>query len=244
MIDLVDVYGLPGFREPVSSILHLLGAVFAAGYAPALVRRGLRHGCNPWPLILFAFACVLLLSLSGVYHMFSPVGSVRPIMKRLDVAAIFVLIAATATPLYVQLFKGKARWILLLSIWTVAIAGLTLRTIYFDSFSPWFGLGIFLAMGWMGSVAALVIWRRYGFSYMRWLVAGGLAYTLGAIGLGLKWPTPIPGFVGPHEVWHVAVLVGIACHWTFIWQVAGGPPTPHHDWDETVPVEWDSLDNL
>lgn len=164
--------------------------------------------------------------------MFPEWGYVRPIMKRLDVAAIFVLIAGTCTPLYAVLFHGLARWLLLLSIWSIAITGLTLRIIFFDSIPPWFGLAVFLAMGWMGAAAAVVIWRRYGFAYLHKLVAGGVAYTLGAIGLGLKWPTLIPDVVGPHEVWHLAVLTGIAYHWAFIWQVAGGPPTPRHDWEE------------
>lgn len=239
MQDIIQVDSWIGFREPVSSLTHLVGAVFCLGWTPALVRRGLRHGCNPTSLLVFALSCVTLLALSGVYHIF-PTGAVRPIMKRLDVAAIFVLIAGTCTPLYVLLFRGPARWLLLLAIWAIAITGLTLRTIWFDDFSPWFGLGIFLAMGWMGAAAAVVIWRRYGFHYLRWLVAGGIAYTLGAVMLGLHWPTPLPRIVGPHEVWHLAVLAGIGCHWTFIWQVAGGPPTPHHDWEETKPLEWEA----
>lgn len=240
MPDVVPVYGIPGFREPVSSIMHLIGAAFCLGYAPALVRRGRQHHCNPWSLVVFAFSCVLLLSLSGVYHMFHEGGFVRPIMKRLDVAAIFVLIAGTCTPLYAILFSGKARLLLMLSVWAIAIAGLTLRVIFFDSISPWFGLAIFLGMGWMGSAAAIVIWRRYGLYYLQYLVAGGLAYTLGAVCLGLGWPEPLPGYVSYHEVWHIAVLAGIAFHWTFIWQVAGGPPTASHDWDQTVPVHWEA----
>lgn len=240
--DIVNVVGIPGFREPVSSILHLLGAAAALGFSPLLAKRAKLHGCRKSTLFtiwLFSFACVLLLSLSGVYHMFAPGGTPRAVMKRLDIAAIFVLIAGTCTPLYFLVFRGFARWFLLLSIWAVAIAGLTLRIVFFDQISPWFNLGIFLAMGWMAAGAAYIVWKRYGFAYLRKLVYGGIAYTLGAVCLGTAWPVIIPGVVESHEVWHVAVLIGIACHWAFIWQVAGGPPVPGHDWSTVRQVAWE-----
>jgi len=48
-----------------------------------------------------------------------------------------------------------------------------------------------------------------------------VAYSVGAILLGLQWPTIIPGVVGPHEVWHVAVIAGMSCHWVFVTRQAG-----------------------
>lgn len=237
--DIVEVTGLPGFREPVASFTHLLGAAVALAAAPSLWMRAKRHGANTWTIHLFWMACVTLLAISGTYHMFAPETTTREVMKRLDVAAIFFFIASTCTPLYVLLFKGIARWSMMIGVWGVAITGITLRMIYFNATNSWFGLAIFLSMGWMGAGASVVIWRRYGFDYLQKLVWGGLAYSIGAIGLGLNQPTLLPGVIGPHEVWHLWVLVGMACHWAFIWQVAGGPPTQHHDWGETEPVDWE-----
>ncbi len=240
--DIVEVIGLPGFREPVASFTHLLGAAAALAAAPSLWTRARQHGANTWTIHLFWVACVVLLAISGTYHMFSPDTMPREVMKRLDVAAIFFFIASTCTPLYAILFKGIARWAMLIAVWTVAITGITLRMIFFHQTQSWFGLAIFLSMGWMGAGASIVIWRRYGFGYLSRLVWGGIAYSIGALGLGLNRPTLIPDVIGPHEVWHLWVLVGIACHWSFIWQVAGGPPTLRHDWSETEQVQWEEDD--
>jgi channel protein (hemolysin III family) len=237
--DIVEVIGLPGFREPVASFTHLLGAAVALAAAPSLWMRARRHGASTWSIHLFWLSCVTLLSISGTYHMFSPHTTAREVMMRLDVAAIFFFIASTCTPLYFLLFKGVARWSMLIAVWIVAITGITLRMIFFQETQSWFGLAIFLSMGWMGAGASIVIWRRYGFTYLRQLVFGGFAYSIGALGLGLGKPTLIPGVIEAHEVWHIWVLVGIACHWAFIWNVAGGPPTLHHDWAETEPVHWE-----
>jgi channel protein (hemolysin III family) len=58
------------------------------------------------------------------------------------------------------------------------------------------------------------------------LLAGGLAYSVGAILLGLQWPTIIPGVFGPHEVWHIAVIIGLSLHWRFIARLARDVQSP------------------
>lgn len=67
-----------------------------------------------------------------------------------------------------------------------------------------------------------MLWRRHGFAFVRLLLLGGVAYSMAVILLGLQWPTPIPGVVGPHELWHVAVLAGLGWHWSFVWRFAPG----------------------
>ena len=91
-------------------------------------------------MVVFAFSCVLLLSISGVYHLLSPGGSGRYVLHRLDHAAIFILIAGSFTPVHAILFRGPWRWGMLAGVWTMAITGLTLKTVYFTSIPEWFGL--------------------------------------------------------------------------------------------------------
>jgi channel protein (hemolysin III family) len=79
-------------------------------------------------------------------------------------------------------------------------------------------------MGWGGLISCILLWRRYGFVFVRPLLSGGIAYTLGVVVLVLNWPTPIPGVIGAHELWHLAVLVGLGLHWKFVFGFAGGPP--------------------
>ena len=94
MLAQTDLYPLPGFHDPVSSISHLLGAVVFACLAVPLVRRGRGDAGRVAFLGVYAFACVFLFSMSAVYHML-PRGGGRAVMERLDHSAIFVLIAGT-----------------------------------------------------------------------------------------------------------------------------------------------------
>jgi channel protein (hemolysin III family) len=171
---------------------------------------------------VFAFACVFLLSMSGVYHLLSPGGAGREVMRRLDHAAIFILIAATFTPIHGILFSGWRRWLPLAFIWAAAIAGIFLKSIFFNSIPYQLGLAMYLLLGWFGLFSGILLWRRYELPYVTLPLLGGLAYTVGAIFEVVHWPVLIPGVVGPHELFHIAVLAGIGFFWSFVHAIAAG----------------------
>ena len=221
VIETISVDAIPGFREPVNCFTHLIAAAFFAGLTVVLVRRGQGHPWRAMALGLFGFCSVFLLSASGIYHMLWP-GDHREFMERLDIAAIFALIAGTFTPAYAILYRGVRRIGLLVLVWGTAIAGMALRMMFFESMSGWLGTSLFLAFGWIGAISAFDFWRRYSFAFIKPLVCGGLAYTLGALLLEFHWPTLIPRVLGPHELWHIAVLMGLSFHWQFVWQIASG----------------------
>lgn len=217
----IDVDSLPGFREPFNSVSHLIGALVFTGLMVRLLRRGTGNPARVVALAVFGFTSVFLLLMSSVYHMHWP-GGRRDVMEQMDVAAIFALIAGTFTPAYTILYRGSARvWLLILS-WGAAILGITFRTLFFDSTSGWMGTGLFLLYGWIGAISAWDLWKRYSFAFIQPLVSGGLVYSCGAIMLEFHWPTLIPKIVGPHELWHIAVLIGLGFHWRFVWQIADG----------------------
>jgi channel protein (hemolysin III family) len=161
--------------------------------------------------------------MSGGYHLLGP-GTGRFVLKQLDIAGVFALIAGTVTPIHAILFKGFHRWAPLLLVWAVAITGITLRSIFSDALPSGIGTAIFLAMGWGGAISCIVLWKRYGFDFVRPLFLGGLAYTAGALCHVFHSPVIIPGILGPHEVWHIAVLCGLGLHWSFVFSFAAGPP--------------------
>ena len=161
--------------------------------------------------------------MNAVYHLLGP-GTGRYVMRQLDVAGVFALIAGTVTPVHAILFRGLNRWAPLLLVWSAAVTGITLRLIFSESLAPGIGTAIFLLLGWGGLISCVLLWWRYGFSFVAPVLAGGVAYTLGAIILGLKRPTLIPGIVGAHELWHVAVLAGLGLHWRFVCGFADGLP--------------------
>ena len=224
----MKTYSIPGFFEPFGSMIHLIGAGVFAVLAFYLLRRGRGDRRRVALLAVYALSCVLLLSLSGVYHMLREGGTARAVLGRLDLAAIFVLIAGTQTPLQAIFFRGVARWGVLALAWVLAITGITLFSVFYHSLPEGLGTSIYLLLGWLAGSAGIVLWRRYGTSQVELVLLGGLVYSLGAILLGLGWPTLIPGVVGPHEIWHIAVLVAMGLHWTFVYQNAhrplDGPP--------------------
>lgn len=215
-----------GFSEPVSSVTHLAGAAVFAVLAVALLRRGRGARGRLAALWVFALSCVLLLSLSGIYHMLAPDSAWRGLFKRLDHAAIFLLIAGSFTPVHIILFRGGWRWGMLALIWGLALAGLTLKTVYIDTMPEWLGLAMYLGLGWMGVFSGVILARRYGLRFIHLVLWGGLAYTAGAVFEFLRWPVLLGGFVGPHEIFHLAVLAGIGCHWAFILRIAAGESVP------------------
>jgi channel protein (hemolysin III family) len=220
-----DIYPLSGFAQPVSSLTHLCGAGVFAALSVALLRRGRGLRSRLAALGVYTFSCVFLLSMSGVYHLLPFGGTARAVLERLDHAAIFVLIAGTFTPVLAMLFTGSDRWVPLALIWVAAVAGVVIKTIYFADLPEWLGLAFYLGMGWASVVPCVRLWRRYGGGYLWPLVWGGLAYSVGAVLEFLRWPVVVPGVVGSHEVFHLAVLVGISCHWYFVARVAAcGPP--------------------
>jgi channel protein (hemolysin III family) len=222
MVESARMLPLAGFSDPVSSISHLGGAVVFAFLAAALLRSGSGDRARVISLSVFAVSCVLLLGLSGVYHLLSPDTAGRAVLKRLDHAAIFMLIAGSFTPVHTILFRGVWRWGTLAAIWGAAIAGVVVKTVYFDLMPEWLGLTMYLALGWLGVITAAALARLYGWRRIQLVLWGALAYTAGALAEFLRWPVLLPGIVGPHEIFHLAVLAGIACHWAFILGIASG----------------------
>lgn len=217
---------IPGFHEPVSSLTHFGGALIFATASFWLLRRGRGDMPRMLSLIVFSAGAVFLLSMSGLFHMLSPQGSARAIARRLDHSAIFVLIAASFTPAHTILFRGKSRMDALILIWTVAIVGISLKMIYFHEMPRWLGISLYLAMGWLGVFSGISLWQRHGFVFMQPLLWGGLAYTAGAVIEMLRWPVIVNGVLQWHEILHVAVLIGLSCHWAFTYQIADGHVEP------------------
>ena len=207
---------IPGFSDPFSSLSHLLGVLIALYYSVELIRLTGGHRGLIAAVGVFVLSVVFLLSMSGVFHLLEHESFGRDVLQRLDHAGIFALIAGTFTPIHSVLFKGFWRWGFLLVIWVLAITGITLKTIFFNEFAEWLGLMFYLSLGWLGVVSAYLTHRLHGFTVIKPLFFGGLAYTAGATLEFLKLPIVIAGVIGPHELFHITVLAGITWHWRFI----------------------------
>jgi channel protein (hemolysin III family) len=223
----MPVISIPGFSDPVSAMTHLLGSGVFAVLGFFLVRKGRRADGSGWNwrmtgLTSFAFAAVAQLGISGAYHILQPGLAPRLVMQQIDHTAIFVLIAASFVPAHAILFRGWRRWGILLILFALAAAGITFNFLYFNGLPEIFGLMFYVAMGWVGAYSGYALYHRYGWRFIRPLVWGGIAYTLGGAIEFLRRPILIDGVVGPHELFHLAVLAGLGFHFRFAFSFADG----------------------
>lgn len=219
-------YHLPGFYEPFSSISHLVGAVIFLVLGIMLLRRGRGSWGRLFFLGIYVFSGVFLFSMSAVYHMLERGGDGRWVLARLDHCAIFVLIAGTFTPVQGILFRGFWRWIPLFIVWSAAITGLTLKTIFFDDMAEWLGLTFYIALGWIGALSGIVLYKKFGVNFIQPLILGGLAYSIGGAMEFMNFLVLVPGVIHPHDIWHIMVILGAFFHGLFVWEFADGTIHP------------------
>lgn len=213
------LYHLPGFYEPFNAISHLVAAVAFVGLGWKLLRHGRGKRSRELFLLVYALACVFLLSMSAVFHMMERGGAASRVMERLDHGAIFILIAGTFTAVHGTVFRGWKRWVPLAFVWCLTAACITLKTVYFESLPEWVGLSFYLGLGWGGALTAIPIFRRHGIRYLAPLFYAGAAYSIGAFMDYKSWFVVIPGVVHAHEIWHVMVFAGSLFNWWFVWNV-------------------------
>ncbi len=165
---------------------------------------------------IYGGTLIVLFSSSTAHHAVqTAAGHERSgIMRRLDHVAIYLFIAGTYTP--VCLAIGGAWGISILSVvWGVGLIGILLKL--FAPFTPrWLTVALYIAMGWIAGVAVKPMLETFAWQGLLWLLAGGIVYTLGAVGYAMKKPDLWPKVVGFHGVWHVMVLVAAACHFVFM----------------------------
>ena len=216
----MPVYSISGFSDPFSSMTHLFASPVFLVMGIIMMRKFQDSPARTVSLGVFVFAVVFLLSMSGVFHLLTPGTDGRYVLKVLDHAAIFFLIAATFTPIHILQFKGFMRWGILLIVWSTAITGLTLKSIYFEDVPETLSLILYLGLGWIGALSGYMLYRSMGLATILPLLYGALAYTLGALLEFIRQPVIISRVIGPHELFHVFVLLGISFHWQFVYRVA------------------------
>ncbi|GAC1386372.1 MAG: hypothetical protein NVS4B8_14260 [Herpetosiphon sp.] len=167
-------------------------------------------------LLVFGLSMIELYGVSALYHIGRWDAERTRLLRALDHANIFVLIAGTYTPICVNVLAGRFRVTMLTLIWTLAVLGvgaavLTLRL------PRWVGTSLYLGMGWLGlatlpRLAQLLPWQA-----LLLLGMGGLCYTVGAVIYALKRPNPLPRFFGFHEIFHLLTIGGGASFIGAIW---------------------------
>jgi hemolysin III len=208
----------PLSEEIAHAITHGVGLALSLAGLAALVVAASPRG-DAWQLAgasVFGVALVLLYAASTLYHSL-PRGRGKEVFRRLDHAAIFLLIAGTWTPFALGPLRGTWGWSLLALVWGLAALGIVLVTAI-PRRGRRVSLVLQLAMGWLAALALEPLARTLHADGLALLVAGGLAYSLGVV--FYAWRSLPFG----HAVWHVFVLAGSALHFSCVqrYVVPGG----------------------
>ncbi len=212
----MQTQSLLGFEDPINSWTHLLGALAVCILLIILFQKGGMGRRYPVPILIYGFSCIFLLSMSGVYHLLPRETTARYVLRILDHAGIFLLIAGTLIAVHEVIFSGLMKWGVIIVSSVIAALGITFGSIYFNNLPTSVTHSVFIAFGWLGLVSIIGIWRLKKMISIKYLLYGGLAYTLGAIIDWVQHPVLISGYFGPHEIFHLAVLIGVTYHWFFL----------------------------
>jgi hemolysin III len=201
-----------------------------AGMFPVTIVSGIvllilaRGDAAKWSSLVFVLSSILLFGNSALYHRFSWKPMTRVVLKRIDHANIFLLIAGSYTPIAV-LALPPAKSILLLSlVWGGAILGIAFRVFWIQA-PRWLYVPLYLALGW-GALMFIVDFFQANAAMMTLILIGGLCYSVGAVVYGLKKPNPVPGVFGFHEIFHSLTVVAYLLHWGAILIIATHPLYP------------------
>ena len=194
-------------EEVANSLSHGLGLLLAIAGLPVLIVRA-DHTGSVYALVgaaIFGGNAILLYLASTLYHAI-PHQRIKAILRALDHAAIYLLIAGTYTPITLGVLRGGWGWTLFGLIWSLALAGMLFKAMGGLRF-PRLSTVLYLAMGWVGVIAIRPLWLHMGVGGLVWLAAGGLAYTLGVVFFVLDEKVRYS-----HFIWHLFVLAGTTCH--------------------------------
>jgi hemolysin III len=194
-------------EELANSLSHGFGLLLALASLPILVQFAAQRGgaADVVAASLFSATMILLYLVSALYHAL-PAGRAKQWFNRLDHAAIYLFIAGSYMPYLLGALRGAWGWTLFGIVWSAAALGVVAK-LFNRLRHPLWSTGLYLAMGWVALIAVVPLVERLPTTTLAWLLAGGLAYTLGAAVFLLDSRIRYA-----HFVWHLFVLAGSGCH--------------------------------
>ncbi len=196
-------------EEIANSITHGIGALLSIAALVVLVVISALHG-TAWHIVSCAiYGATLILSYlsSTLYHALTPPRA-KHIFRILDHSAIFLLIAGSYTPFILISLRNPIGISLLSLVWLAAIVGIVFKSVSRGGDGVVSGV-IYIALGWAALVIIRPLIHALPAAAMVWIVAGGLAYTIGVAFFSMRWRYA-------HTIWHLFVLAGSICHFAAI----------------------------
>jgi hemolysin III len=195
-------------------VSHQIAFVVAVGLGIALFveTQGLRPRIAA---AVFSVSVAAMFGASALYHRIEWTPARRLWMRRLDHAMIYGLIAGTYTPFGLLVLHGSWRIVVLAIVWSGASAAVALKVVWVAA-PKWLAAVIGIALGWVGVIVSPQLLDGVGVSGLSLLLAGGLAYTLGAVVYALRRPDPLPAVFGYHEIFHALVIAAVGLQYSVV----------------------------
>jgi hemolysin III len=206
-IDLLDRDAPPRFR----GVTHLLAFVAAAPVGVLVVVHA-RSGIAQFGAVVFAASVAAMLGVSSLFHRRRWTPARKRWIGVLDHAMIYVLIGGTYTPIALLVLRTGWRTPLLMVVWGGGIVA-TATKLLRPNTPGWVSACTCLVLGWISVITLPQIIERIGLGAACLLVVGGLAYTAGAVVYARRRPDPFPRSFGYHEIFHLLVVVAVACQY-------------------------------
>lgn len=194
-------------EDIANSVTHGVGAILSLIGTGLLLFRAFKTGTalHLASFAIYGVSLVLLHISSTLYHALRHPGA-RRVFWVFDHCSIYLLIAGTYTPFLLLSLWGRWGLTLLVTIWTLAIAGIVMKSVFIGRFRK-ISLAVYLLMGWMIVLAGRELWLRVPHAALVYIAVGGVLYTLGTIFFGWR-RLPFN-----HAIWHLFVLGGSAAHY-------------------------------
>lgn len=195
-----------GISHAIGAVLALIGIVYMLNVA---IPSGMASAIVAFSV--FGTSLFILYLMSALYHLL-PIGKPKRVLKVLDHASIYLLIAGSYTPFTLLVLKGSQGWLILGTIWLIAIIGISLEAFWVNR-SKIVSAILYVGISWFIILFIQPLASGLGTKGMVFLLAGGAFYTLGAVIYALK---RIPWH---HPVWHLFVLGGSIMHFFAVLQI-------------------------
>lgn len=164
---------------------------------------------------IYAASVSGLFGVSALYHRGNWQPRARRVVQRLDHLMIFVLIAGTATPVFLLAAPGTYGRVCLIVMWSLTLTATVLHLVWMSA-PDWLVGGTFIGLGGIAGLALPQIWTHVGVAAALLVVIGGLIYVAGAVSYYRRSPDPAPTVFGYHEIFHACVCIAAACHYVVI----------------------------
>ncbi|GAB6172508.1 hemolysin III family protein [Paradesulfitobacterium aromaticivorans] len=200
-----------GMREPVNTWTHFVPFLAAIGGLVFIIVNTWENPAKLITMVIYAISVILLFGASSFYHWLKVSPRKQLLLRKIDHMAIYLLIAGSYTPVLFYGLHGVWRWVMLGSVWGLALAGILLK-LWFINAPRILSTTLYVFLGWIAVVPFVQLVKSLPRGAIALMVAGGISYTVGALIYARKRVNFLPRRLGFHETFHIFVALGGVLH--------------------------------